>query len=166
MTDEPRQLTDAEKMAALEAYLKVLKPAADALRAKVTADMGAMHVERVGAYLPDGTKLAAVSHSDGRRSARVTDEAAALEWCLKQHPDEVQTVQVIRPAYLKMLLDLAKADNAPAGGLGMDPQTGEVLPFIEVAQGSPYVIVTTTDEGTERMAALANGFTAMLEEKS
>jgi hypothetical protein len=41
--------------------------------------------------------------------------------------------------------------------------TGEELPFIEVTQGNPYVMVTTTDDGVERIAALANGFVAMLE---
>lgn len=151
-------LTDAEKLAALETYIKVLKPIADALRVKVTANMGAMHAERVGAFLPDGTKLAAVSHSDGRKGVKVTDEAAALKWAIERHPSEVVTVQVIRPAFLKMLLDDAKAN-----GIGVDRSNGEVLPFIEVTTGTPYVSVLTTDEGVERMSALANGFVAMIE---
>jgi hypothetical protein len=155
---DPGGLTDAEKLAALETYLKVLKPAAETLRAAVTADMGRRHVERVGAYLPDGTKMAAVGYSDGRKTARVTDEAALLKWCLETHPDEVQTIQVVRPAFLKLILDNSKED-----GLGADPRTGEVLPFIEVAQGSPYITVTTTGPGVERMASLANGFIGMLE---
>lgn len=156
-------LTDAEKLAALETYAKVLKPAAESLRAKVTHDMGQMHVERVGAFLPDGTKLASVGHSDGRKSAKVTDEAAALAWAEKNYPDEVQTVRVIRPAFLKKLLDVA--GSLPVGP-GLDPSTGQELPFIQVALGNPYVTVTTTKEGVERMAALANGFVAMIEGKS
>jgi len=159
--DGPGGLTDAEKLAALEAYLKVLKPVADALRAKVTADMGRMHVERVGAFLPDGTKLAAVGHSDGRKSVKITDEPAALAWAERNYPDEVQTVRVVRPAFLKKLLDVA--GSLPVGSEGLDSATGEVLGFIEVTQGKPYVTVTTTDEGVGRMAALANGFVAMLE---
>jgi hypothetical protein len=154
-------LTDAEKLAALETYLKVLKPTAETLRAAVTADMGKRHVERVGAFLPDGTKLAAVGHSNGRKSVKVTDEAAALAWAEKNYPDEVQTVRAIRPAFLKKLLDVAA--SLPVGSEGLDPATGQVLPFIEVLQGSPYVTVTTTKEGVERMASLANGFVAMLE---
>lgn len=153
-------LTDAEKLAALETYIKVLKPVADALRVKVTANMGAMHAERVGAFLPDGTKLAAVTHSDGRKGVKVTDDDALLKWCLDRHPDEVTTVtvQAVRPAYLKVLLDDAKSN-----GGGVDRLTGEVLPFIEVTTGTPYVSVLTTDEGVERMSALANGFVAMIE---
>lgn len=151
-------LTDAEKLAALETYLKVLKAAAERLRAAVTADMGARRVERVGAYLPDGTKMAAVGYSGGRVTARIADEGAALAWCLRNHPDEVVTVQAIRPAYLKLLLDRAKSE-----GYGLDATTGEVLPFIEVGKGDPYITVTTTEMGRDRMAALAGGFTAMLE---
>lgn len=161
VTDAPQGLTDAEKLSALQTYLAVLKPIEAALRASVTADMGKRRVERVGAYLPDGTKMAAVGHSDGRVSARVTDEAAALAWCLAEHPEEVQTIQMIRPAFLKMLLDLAKID-----GEGLDRSTGQTLPFIEVSRGAPYVTVTTTKEGVERMSALANGFVAMIEGKS
>lgn len=158
----PDGLTDAEKLAALETYIKALKPIADRLRARVTIDMGNLKVERVGAYLGD-MRLAAVSRSEGRLSARVADEEAALIWCIEKHPEEVQTIQVIRPAFLKLLTDVAKADGAKPGDKGVDPKTGEELPFIEVVQGAPYVSITTTDEGVSRMGALANGFAGILE---
>jgi len=157
---EAPKLTDAERLAALQAYLKCLGPIEKGLRARVTRDMGLRHVERVGAYLPDGTKIAAVGYSEGRRTAKVTDEAAALAWCLKQYPDEVQTVQVVRPAFLKKLLDVA--GSLPVGK-GLDPATGEELPFIEVTRGDPFVTVTTTSDGVGRMEALALGFTRTLE---
>jgi len=153
-------LTDAEKLAALETYLKVLDPLAKALRVKVTEDMGVRRVERVGAYLPDGTKLASVGYSGGRTTAKVTDPEAALKWCLKQYPDEI--VKAINPAFLKALTDYAKKVGN-VGEPGVDPRTGEVLDFIEVVQGSPYVTVTTTEPGVDRMAGLAGGFVAMLE---
>jgi hypothetical protein len=157
----PSGLTDAEKLAALETYLKVLEPVAKSLRARLAVDMGRAHVEKVGAFLPDGVKLASVGRSDGRKSAKVVDEAAALVWAEKNYPDEVQTVRAIRPAFLKKLLDVA--GSLPVGSDGLDSATGQVLPFIKVVQGNPYLVVTTTDEGVERMTALANGFTAMLE---
>ncbi len=167
MTDAPvtdeEKLTNAEKLAAIETYMKTLKTISEALRHTVTIEMGTRHVERVGAFLPDGTKIAAVGYSDGRMSARVTDEAAALEWCLNRYPDEVQTVQIIRPAFLKMLIDIAKADDAKDGDKGVDPRTGEELPFIEVGRGKPYVTVTTTKDGVARMEALAYGFAGTLE---
>lgn len=161
MTDTPAR-TDAEMLAALETYVKTLTALSKDLRARVTADMGLQHLEKVGAYLPDGTKMASVARQPGNKSARVANEAAALKWCLARYPDEVQTVQVIRPAFLKVLLDTAKASGKP-GDAGVDPHTSELLPFIEVVQGSPFVKVETTDEGVQRMEALAHGFAGMLE---
>lgn len=170
MTDEttgaainggPAGLTNAEKLTAVQTYLKALAPIEEALRHTVNIEMGTVHAERVGAYLPDGTKLGAVSRSEGRKSAKVRDEAAALAWCVQNYPDEVRVVRVINPVFLKTLLDVSKTQ--PVGGPGVDPRTGEELPFIEVSQGSPYVSVTTTEEGVERMTALAYGFPKMLE---
>jgi hypothetical protein len=152
------ELTDKQKLVALETYAKFIKTITDDLRARVTQDMGDADEERVGAKMPDGTKIGAITYSEGRRTAKVTDEAAALAWCERVHPSEVQTIKIIRPAYLKMLLDIAKADDAPAGAHGVDPETGEELDFIEVQQGAPFISVTSTKEGTARMAALAQGF--------
>lgn len=152
-------MTAAEKLAALGTYTKVLGDIEKNLRAAVTADMGKRHVEKVGAYLPDGTKMASVSRSEGKKTAKVTNPAHALLWCAKHYPDEI--VKAINPAFLKKLLDAAA--TRPVGSKGFDPATGEELTFIEVQQGSPYVTVTTTDEGRDRMTALAQGFTRILE---
>lgn len=159
--DDHQGLTDDQQLAALGTYIRVLAGTEKALRAKVTAQMGKDHNERKGAYLPDGTKMAAITRSDGKKTAKLVDEAAALEWCLKRYPTEVISVQMIRPAFLKKLLDVA--GSLPSGSEGLDARTGERLPFIEVQQGSPYVIVTTTDEGEARMVELAHGFVGMLE---
>jgi hypothetical protein len=153
--------TDAEKLAAVGTYVKVLTGIEKGLRAAVTKDMGDRRVEKVGAYLPDGTKMASVSRSDGKKTARVTNPAHALLWCLKHHPEEI--VQAINPAFLKKLTDYAQA-NCEIGEHGVDPYTGEELTFIEVARGNPYVTITTTDDGVARMTALAQGFAGMLEE--
>jgi hypothetical protein len=151
--------TDVLKLTALDLYLKSLKPHADRLRAAVAAQMKADHDERKGAVLPDGTKIGAVSYRKGAKSARITDDAAALRWCLKNHPEQI--MQSIRPAYLAMLLDAAKVDGA-VGDKGVDPHTGEVLDFIEVTEGAPGVTITSTPEGKARMAALAGGYAAMI----
>lgn len=153
-------LTDAEKLTALQTYLKALKPIEDGLRAAVTADLGARRVERVGAYLPDGEKLGAVGYNAGRKSAKVTDSAAALRWCLERYPDAV--VQAVNPTFIKALTDYA-AQVGEVGEPGVDPKTGEVLDFIAVQQGNPFVTVTTTKEGVARMTQLAHGFAGMLE---
>lgn len=157
MTDP---LTDAEKLTAIDSYIKTLTTMAKELRTKVTDEMGMRRTERVGAYLPDGTKIGAVTHSAGNKTAKVIDQEAALKWCTDRYPDEI--VRAINPAFLKGLLDAAKATGSP-GEPGYDPRTGEVLDFIEVVRGAPYVVVTTTDDGVDRMRALAFGFAGMLE---
>lgn len=154
------ELTDAEQLTALETYVKTLKTMTDALRAKITADLGARHVEKVGAYLPDGVKLGAVAYRPGNKTAKVIDPAAALRWCITTYPDEI--VRAVNPAFLKALTDFAQK-TGKVGEPGVDPRTGEVLDFIKVVQGAPYVAVTTTEEGVQRMEALAHGFSAMLE---
>lgn len=156
----PGELTDAEKLTALQTYLKFLAPMEKALREKVTADLAARKVEKVGAYLPDGTKLGSVSHTPGRVSAKITDEAAALRYCEKRYPEEI--VKAVRSSFLTMLVDNAKKVGKP-GDKGVDPYTGEILDFIEVGRGNPFVTVTTTSEGVDRMGALASGFVGMLE---
>lgn len=152
----PQELTERQKLVALETYIKFIKSIADGLRVRVTEQMGTDDEERVGAKLPDGTKLGSITYSEGRRSVKLTDEGTALAWCERAHPEQVQTITIIRPAYLKKLLDVA--GSLPVGSKGVDPATGEELPFIEVQQGQPYISVTSTKEGTERMAALAMGF--------
>jgi hypothetical protein len=159
MTDIP-ELTDAEKLAALGTYIKVLTAMERDLRTAVEKDMGTRHVEKVGAYLPNGTKMASVSRSEGKRTVKV-DEVAALKWCQNQYPGEVVAVEMIRPAFMKKLVDIA--GSLPVGSKGLDSKTGEELPFITVMQGSPYVSITTTSEGVETMTALAHGFAGMLE---
>jgi len=153
-------LTDAEKLAALGTYIKTLKAIEDGLRTAVTADMKARRVEKVGAYLPGGEKIGAVAYRAGNKSATVTDTGAALRWALARRPEAV--IQQVAPAFLKSLTDYAAKVGQP-GEPGVDPETGEVLPFIEVRQGNPYVSITTTPEGMARMTALAHGFAGMLE---
>lgn len=165
MTDEttgaaldggPAGPSDVKQLVALDAYLKALKPKADAMRARVTEQMATDDAERLAAKLPDGTRIGAVSWRQGSVTARVEDEAAALAWCLKEHPEEI--MQAVRPAFLANLLDLAKK-----AGYGYDPTTGQALDWIKVGTGAPGVTVTTTPEGKAFAAALVNGFAGMLE---
>jgi hypothetical protein len=155
---EPHVPTKAEQLAALDMYLKALKPIAEALRAEVAKEMDSNHDERKGAYLPDGTKIASVTLNDGRRSARVTDEAKAVAWCMKHYPGEVETLYAIRPAFLSTILAASKD-----AGTGLDPRTGEALPFVEVSTGDKFVSIHPTDDGTASVLRLAHDFPEMIE---
>jgi hypothetical protein len=165
MTDEttgsavgggPAGPSDVQQLVALDGYMKALKPQADTLRARVTEQMAASDDERKAAKLPDGTKIGAVSYRNGAVSAHVTDEAAALAWCIREHPEQI--MQAIRPAFLTMLLDVAKKE-----GFGFDPATGQALDWIKVGRGAPGVTVTTTPEGKAFAQSLVNGFAGMIE---
>jgi len=153
-------MTNAEKLVALQTYNKALKPMEEHLRAATLTDMQDARAERVGAYLPGGEKIGTVGVNAGRKTARVTDARAALLWAMNKYPDEI--TRIVNPAFLKALTDYA-ALFAEAGEPGVDPKDGELLDFIQVQQGAPYVTVTTTKEGVAHMTKLAHGFAGMLE---
>jgi hypothetical protein len=154
------ELTNAEKLTALQAYLKALKPIEEHLREATLADMKANKAERVSAFMPDGEKIGAVGYNPGNKKARVTNSAAALAWCLRKYPDAI--VQAISPTFLKVLTDYS-AKVGEVGEPGVDIRDGELLDFIVVERGSAFVSVTPTKEGVARMTELAGGFAGMLE---
>jgi hypothetical protein len=150
------ELSSVQQLVALDAYGKALAPHVAQLRAQVKREMEAADDERKAAKLADGTKIGAVSYRKGAVTARVTDEAAALAWCLKEHPEQI--MQAIRPAFLSHLLDAAKKE-----GFGFDATTGQILPWITVSQGEAGVTVTSTPEGKALAASLVEGFNRMIE---
>lgn len=88
--------------------------------------------DRKTAALDDGTVVGSISYVKGRKSARVSNEAALTAWVAANHPDEI--VQQIRPAYRAALLELAKTN-----GVAADPTTGEIVPGIEFDVTDPYL---------------------------
>lgn len=67
----------------------------------------------------------------------VTDEAALLAWVKEHRPDEVETVERVRPAYMKHL----REDRwTVVKGQVIDTQTGEVVEFAALGDpGEPFV---------------------------
>lgn len=143
----------ARRITALRVLESLLKEEIDPARADAREAMETLGAERVRVGDETGTNLGSVSLSAGRVTARVADERALLEWVRRNHPTEVQTVEVIRPAFVKVLLDgaVAKADPGEPTAVGPD---GEVLPGVEVVHGQPYVSVRPTTEAKERMRGL------------
>lgn len=97
-----------------------------------------------------GVKLAVVSKTAGRTSAKVVDEAALLRWVKVHRPD--QLVQVVADAYVKAVLK-----TAVEHGDAVDEETGEVIPGIEVTEGDPFVSARPTPEAKARMRELLHG---------
>lgn len=86
--------------------------------------------DRRMAHLADGTIVGTVTLTKAPKSAFVGDEEAFLAWVLENRPDEV--VSKVRPSYQAAVLAQAKK-----AGVAVDPTTGEAIPGITVADGTP-----------------------------
>lgn len=75
-----------------------------------------------------GLKIGTVTLGDDKTEARVSDEKTLLAWCEVEHPEHVETIKRIRPAYLAHLLDVANTESTP-----VDLATGQQVPGIEMA---------------------------------
>lgn len=81
-----------------------------------------------------GIKFGSVTMVNGSKRPAVVDRAAFLAWVRKAHPEQI--VETVDPRYETRLLHAMVAiDNA------CDPDTGEVVPGVEICQGEPYISV-------------------------
>jgi hypothetical protein len=119
-----------------------------------------------------GDRTTAVVHLDGEAvvvghvqltkgssstTAAVTDTEALLAWVKEHCPSEVQTIELVRSSFQKVLLDRVKAD-----GGWYDEATGEILdvPGVTVTPGTPRpTLVVKPAEGAAEVvrAAWASG---------
>jgi hypothetical protein len=58
----------------------------------------------------------------------VDDPAAVLAWCKERRPDQIETVELVRSAFLAALLRIAVVDHGDGVTTIVDPDTGEVIP--------------------------------------
>jgi hypothetical protein len=122
--------------AALKALADAVKTQLADVRERMQKEMETSGASRVDAMLPDGTKVATVSLSQPKPTARVTDEDTLRAWVREHAPGELHSrvVTEIRPAYLTSLLAQLTAAGAPDLA---DAATGEIaeVPGVEVAAG-------------------------------
>lgn len=105
--------------------------------------------EKVSATLPDGTKVGAVGRTKVIQSPVVTDMAAFTAWVAEHHPEEMVTPDpFVRASYLEYVKTSAKRN-----GKAIDERTGEVIPGIELRDGTAMYRVTPTDEGRDIVRA-------------
>lgn len=150
------ELEPEEELAVLDMYAKLVDARIKQLRAALPELMRQQRVKLRAVEAADGTEVANIRYSPGNVTAKITDEAAAVRWCGTVHPGEVEEVVTIRPAFRKLLLEYSAKSGHP-GEAGVDPRTGERLDFIVVERGTPYVKVEPTEQGRERVRALAGG---------
>jgi phage host-nuclease inhibitor protein Gam len=87
--------------------------------------------ESIVATLPDGTVIGEVKRAKAPKSAQVTDEEALLAWVAEHRPDEIVVKRSVRSSYVDALKAQAKKD-----GWAYDPATMEIIPGIEVVEGT------------------------------
>jgi hypothetical protein len=97
------------------------------------------------ATLSDGTRLGKVSKVRGRETVQVVDEKAFTAWVTATYPTEIETN--VRPAFREKVMSSAKAH-----GMAVDGKTGELIPGIEIACGSPYISYRS-DKGSAEVIA-------------
>ena len=98
-----------------------------------------------------GVVAAWVSLPNPPKRASVTNKAAFTAWVKKHLPDEIETVEIVRPGTQKSLLDAAKASD----GKWLDKETGESVDIdgITFGVGDPSPRVELTDEAAEAIGA-------------
>jgi hypothetical protein len=110
--------------------------------------LGLLQGERKAAVL-NGQVIGHVTMAKGRRTARVAHEGGLLAFVKLRYPTEVETVEQIRPAFLKHLLDQA----AKTGAL-LDTD-GEVMDsLVDVVDGDPYPMSKLTEDADITIAGL------------
>lgn len=100
-------------------------------REELTADAQVEYAEQGTAptwRLPD---IGTVSLPVSRETVYVTDEAALLAWVKVHYPEEVETQERVRPAFLGGLIGAVE----PAGDVACIPLTGTVVPGLAVREG-------------------------------
>lgn len=99
--------------------------------------------------LPD---IGTVSLPVSKETIYVTDEAVLVEWAKRDWPGEVVTVEKIRPAFLRVLLETVAV---AAGEVAVDAGSGEIIPGLAVrAGGTPQALSFRPSSAAKEVAAV------------
>lgn len=131
----------AEDLLALGAYKALVAAEYDRQHKALELEYAKLGLRGQDIDLPDGTRFGGISVTRPKASVSINNHTAMLEWLEAEHPTELieKATYDIRPAYWKVLV--ACAEDA---GVGVDPDTGEVLRWITVHVGEPSMRVTST----------------------
>jgi len=142
------------RLAAVQLHVTAVKGLYEAARGRVQAamdDEAQRGVSAFGAVMPDGQIVARVVLTDPDPAPRVIDEAAWLNWVRDTYPT-VHTARFIRevsPAWQNALFKAIQKSGKP-----IDPETGEIIPGIEIPQQRQRGHrLTFTADGEDAIAA-------------
>lgn len=114
-----------------ESIVSAARAKASAMRDELTADARAEYAEQGTAptwRLPD---IGTVSLPVSRETVYVADETALIDWARRFHPDEVETVTRLRPAFLAALLAESRGTDDAVVWL----REGALVPGLAVRPG-------------------------------
>lgn len=95
--------------------------------------------EMTNATLPDGTPIGTVRRKKPAKSVSV-NPTELLAWVRKNRPDQIE--ERVAPAYAAYLAAMCKRL-----GDAVDETTGEIIPGVELREGSSAYLVEPSDEG-------------------
>lgn len=125
------------------------KKVGDAAKAKLLTELDATGAERVRVRDVEGEDLGAAILAKGKVTASITDPAAFEAWVKLRYPDQIRTRVEVDGAWQTRLIATCTREGAP-----VDPETGEVIPGVELSQGKPYISIRPSDEARNRMATV------------
>ena len=112
--------------------LKELENRVKLARAAADAELAGMPEGQSNRVKLEGEVVGSVAMTVGSRSIIVTDEAALIEWCDDFHPDEVEVITRVRPAYMS---SLTMIDDAVIDG------QGNIVPGVAIRTGVGHPVV-------------------------
>ena len=112
--------------------LKELENRVKRARAEADAELANMPEGQTNRVTIDGEVVGSVAMTVGSRSIIVTDEQELIAWCDEFHPDEVEAIVRVRPAYMQTLTMI---DDAVIDG------QGNFVPGVAIRQGTGHVTV-------------------------
>lgn len=130
------------------ALVKWLKDRLKEWEADAKANLGLLASERKAAVV-GGQVIGHITLTKGRRTAKVANDTALLAYVKSHHPTEVETVEQVRPAFLKHLLD-----DAVKKGAFVDADGVVIDGLIDVVDGEPYPISKLTEDADITIAGL------------
>lgn len=135
----------ARRLAAARMIKEIVDREAKRLSAELETQMAELGIRAMDPVDLNGDKMAAINLTAGRRTAIVTDGRAFLEWVRTHYPDEIMST--VNPAFEERL-----RRDALTAGLGVGPG-GELLEFIQIRQGDPYIAVKLDPEALGRTSS-------------
>jgi hypothetical protein len=148
----PRRAADLTDPTATLALCRWLKNRIADWEAEAKRSLGLLAGERKAAVVA-GQVIGHVTMTKGRKSARVANETALLAYVKAHHPTEVETLEQIRPAFLKQLLDDAQKKGAMVDSDGVvidgliDVVEGDGYPMSKLAEDADIVVASLLSRG-------------------